>query len=498
MADTVDHQYYRRRRASQLFTILLILVPTIQALPTNSTASPPSIDWNSCSLDKFPGLARLGLPPQDIPSLSNTSGLDCGNLTVPVNWNNPAEGSVTLGMTRLKATNPDRSLGSLLYNPGGPGGSTAVQIAAHALGLDVFSEAAREHYDIIGPDPRGVGMSTPVQCDPDIYNQRVTLFPTNEQEFQQLVTKNKALGESCKQKTGALFDHVDTTSAARDIEAIRKAIDPSSKVNYLGVSYETMLGAAYAELFPRNFGRMVLDSNVDHSQSETDTLHAESSTYEDVLNQFFLWCNTTVTQSECPFKGQNLPLIFDNLVSKANQSPINAPACVESCACRSSVTGEDLVFNVQGQSFLTFVNSIAGPHNSGWSSLATALQYAIDGNASALSTPLASSAVDPLFAGTAIGCLDWLHNSTTLADTMYKEQLGSVIAPHTKGACQSYTLQTSCIGWPAAVANPNHYLARDAMISAPPIVMANAYHDPEASYVWAEGLLGQVLMVIYK
>jgi pimeloyl-ACP methyl ester carboxylesterase len=138
-----------------------------------------------------------------------------------------------------------------------------------------------------------------------------------------MVEENKALGESCLNLTGPLLGHIDTISAAKDIEATRLALN-EGKLNWMGFSYGTELGAAYAELYPENVRAMILDGNVDHSQSEISNFVTEMSTYENELTRFFDWCNET---SSCALSGQNVAKVFDELVSNATRSPIPAPGC---------------------------------------------------------------------------------------------------------------------------------------------------------------------------
>ncbi len=102
-----------------------------------------------------------------------------------------------------------------------------------------------------------------------------------------MVEHNKALGQSCLDRTGELLGHVDTVSVARDLEALRIALG-DAKLNWLGISYGTMIGAQYAELFPENIRAMVLDGIVDHSASEIYATAGESVSYEDELNRFLI------------------------------------------------------------------------------------------------------------------------------------------------------------------------------------------------------------------
>ncbi|KAL4904588.1 hypothetical protein BDW74DRAFT_154197 [Aspergillus multicolor] len=455
-----------------------------------SVASAASISWNNCTVDNFPALASLPSVGDYLSELGTAAHLDCGELQVPLDWNRPHGEKITLGMARYRAALPGKRLGSIIYNPGGPGGPGSTSALGQAMGVPSYTSGTVDYYDVIGLDPRGIGLSTRVKCDPDLYNDQVTLFPTTEQDFRDLVAKNKALGESCRNKTGELFYHLDTTQAAKDLEAVRIALG-EEKLNWIGLSYGTQLGGAYAELYPEHVGRMVLDGNLDHSQSETDTLRTEVSTYEDTLDQFFAWCNETATSDECPFKGQNLPQIFDELVEAADNSPIEASGCTgNTSTCRTPVTGEDIRINVQP--YLVFEESQSKRPTSNWATLAHYINETVSGDATGLSSSLATSEDDASYPDIAIGCLDWRHESTSLSDLLYKSQLATYLAPHTQGASQSYRYQVSCIGWPAPLANPPHRLNQTNMAKAPPILLVNAYHDPETSYVWANSLLEQI------
>jgi pimeloyl-ACP methyl ester carboxylesterase len=147
-------------------------------------------------------------------------------------------------MVRAQAADASKRLGNLIFNPGGPG-SAASQFVEEAAG--VFTAGVLEHFDIIGLDPRGVGLSSRIQCDPDIFNERVSVFPSDQASFTKMVKKQRALGESCLSLTGPLLGHIDSVSVARDVEAVREALG-DEKLNFLGLSYGSLLGATYAEL----------------------------------------------------------------------------------------------------------------------------------------------------------------------------------------------------------------------------------------------------------
>jgi hypothetical protein len=229
---------------------------------------------------------------------------------------------------------------------------------------------------------------------------------------------------------------------------------------------------------------MALDGNVDHSQSETYSLVTESSTYETEFNHFATWC---AQNPSCALHDQDVGELFDDLVEQADKKPIPAPECTISGTCRADVTEEEIRINAQPM--LLFKETLSSLGVAGWGALAVALAEAKAGNATLLSSARAQDKASSDFAQLAIGCLDWSHQSKDVTDVVYKEQLAAAISPHTKGACEMWTAQVRCIGWPMPVQNPEHTAD---IRHAPPILLVNSKYDPETSLVWANGLLRQM------
>ncbi|KAI2626556.1 alpha/beta-hydrolase [Hypoxylon sp. NC1633] len=460
----------------------LIRIPTLLALATLTAASPVP-KWPTGSFRRgttYNTSSRITWGPCP-DSLSFPSNVTCATYTVPLDWDNPTSNeTIELGMVRLEARDTSNRIGNLFMNPGGPGGQATDLVASIALEPEAVDQRILDSFDLIGLDPRGVGLSTPVRCDVAAYNRRVSSFPTTQAEYDDLVAYNKALGESCREKTGRLIDFVDTISAARDHEAVRVALG-DEKVSLLGLSYGTQLFSQYAELFPDNIRALVLDGNLQHSQSESSNLLIEAETYETTLKYFFAWCANAT--DECPLAGQDVQAKHESVLAKALTSPIPAPGC-DDVQCRTDVTAEDVRFALQG--YLISVTA--------WPSMGQALVEADRGNATLVSQQLGLATGDAyrdsgLFAGTAIACQDWAHDSTSLADVQAKAQLGATFTPLTGGACQSYKIQTSCIGWPAALTNPPRPVSYRGPTT---LLMANSLYDPSTSYAWALGLHAEI------
>lgn len=434
------------------------------ALPASTVlrSVTPHIKWSNCTQ-------------------SNAPGLQCGYLAVPLDYTAPLGRTIQLGMVRISTSSPSR-IGTLIYNPGGPGDEASDYLFGVEDGLPNFSPALLAAYDIIGIDPRGVGLSEPIQCDSETYNERVSLFPKNEAEFQELLNHNERLGNSCLELSGPLLHHLDTINVIKDMEHVRLALGNQEKLNFLGRSYGSQIGVTYAELYPKNINRIALDGILDHTQSEITTLNDEATAYEDTLNQFFSWCNTTTT---CALNGQDTRSIFSSILQSASKAPIPAPGCFQTgdAACRADVTSEEILANVQG--YLLFQNATA--NYPGWDFLSLALLQTSEGNATLLSTELATSNTSWQYPTLAIGCQDWSH-TTSLSSLLYKQSLTSITAPLTKGMTQSYYYQSACLGWPAATTNPQKPLSETALNGIPPILLVNAQHDPSTSFVWASGI----------
>ncbi|KAI1506262.1 TAP-like protein-domain-containing protein [Biscogniauxia marginata] len=457
-----------------IYAATLIAISTLGASAPLSKPQPPSFFHKRADHDSTSSIT-WGACPDGFPS-----NVTCATYVVPLDWNHPdGNETIELGIIRIEATDKENRIGNLFINPGGPGGQASQLVASLAATPSVLDPEILSRFDIIGLDPRGVGLSTPVQCDVDTYNKRISFFPETKEQFDDLVDYNKAVAESCRQKSGRLIDFVDTISAVKDHEAVRKALG-GEKASFLGLSYGTQLFSQYAQLFPDGARAIVLDGNLQHSQSESSNLLIESTTYEKTLKQFFEWCTST---EDCPLRGQDVEAKYTSVLAKAKEAPIPAPGC-DDVSCRSDVTEEELRFNLQG--FLISPSS--------WPGLGQALIDADDGNATTISgaQPLAvGSSYDDsyLFAGTAIQCQDWAHSSTSLADVQQKQTLGAAFSPLTQGACQSYKIQTSCIGWPAALTNPPKPVKYEGET---PILMVNSIYDPSTSYTWALGLQSEI------
>ncbi|WP_426976063.1 alpha/beta hydrolase [Pseudarthrobacter sp. O4] len=226
------------------------------------------------------------------------SSFQCAKIKVPADYSKPDGDSIELAA--IKLTTKSTKKGSLLVNPGGPGGS-GYDFVKDA-GATNISDKVRANYDIIGFDPRGVKRSAPVTCltDQERDASRAKIYALNtDAGLDAALADNKVIAAKCAEKTGPLLGHIDTVSAAKDLDVLRAVVN-DTKLNYLGYSYGTLIGSTYASLFPDNVGRMVLDGALDPSISYEELTSGQAKAFEKALRAYVERCQQG---SGCPLSG---------------------------------------------------------------------------------------------------------------------------------------------------------------------------------------------------
>ena len=196
--------------------------------------------------------------------------IECGTVTVPVDYAKPDGRTIEIAVDRVGNTGGDeKRQGSLVYNPGGPGGSGMLFPARIPDGNELWAKAA-EAYDFVGFDPRGVGHSAPLSCQDGqefVKAPKPDPVPDTEADKRAHRKRAKEYAHGCAERNGPLLHQMTTPNTARDLDVLRAALG-EKKLNYLGVSYGTYLGGVYATLFPEHVRRMVLDSIVNPSRDK--------------------------------------------------------------------------------------------------------------------------------------------------------------------------------------------------------------------------------------
>ncbi|PRY19272.1 alpha/beta hydrolase [Pseudosporangium ferrugineum] len=230
------------------------------ALPERFTKQ--SLDWQECYEDDF------------------YKGLQCATIDAPIDYLSPDNGSLTVRISRIVTSTPDKHRGVLLFNPGGPG---APGLTEPLFKRDDLPESVRRQYDLIGFDPRGIGDSSPISCGLE-GDEAVQYFPYREDKYEHYVAAAQAVADKCA-AAGPTAGHISTRNTARDMDLIRILLG-EKKISYFGVSYGTYLGAVYTQLFPDRTDRMVLDSNLDPGRMGNDIFLAMTEAFSDVFARF--------------------------------------------------------------------------------------------------------------------------------------------------------------------------------------------------------------------
>ncbi|WP_166020407.1 alpha/beta hydrolase [Streptomyces chilikensis] len=271
--------------------------------------------------------------------------LQCGAVTVPLDYARPDRGSLRLALARLRSTG-DRPRGSLVLNFGGPGGEGVGRLAM--AGKDFMPLA--KGYDVVAFDPRGVGRSSPVTCGEAAYSgspgqgrddgrrdareEGASPGQVADGDPHPYLRRLREIAEACAASSGPVLEHMGTVDAARDMDVIRHALG-DRRLNYLGFSYGTRLGAVYAARFPHRVGRFVLDGVDTLTDSPVEQARAGAAGQQAALERFLTWC---VRDIACPFgrDARTAPRQVERLVGMLDARP--APS-----AAGRGFTGQDLV-----------------------------------------------------------------------------------------------------------------------------------------------------------
>ncbi|MFE2352573.1 alpha/beta hydrolase [Streptomyces parvulus] len=410
-------------------------------------------------------------------------GFQCATMKAPLDYAKPTEGDVRLAVARKKSTGPGKRLGSLLVNPGGPGGSAVGYLQQYA-GIG-YPEEVRAQYDMVAVDPRGVARSEPVECldgrEMDAYT-RTDVTPDDQRETDELVGAYKDFAEGCGADAPKLLRHVSTVEAARDMDVLRAALG-DDRLNYVGASYGTFLGATYAGLFPDRAGRLVLDGAMDPSLPARRLNLEQTAGFETAFQSFAKDC---VRRTDCPLggpgttpeqAGENLKAFFDDLDAK----PIPT----------GDADGRRLTES------LATTGVIAAMYDEGaWQQLRESLTSAKKENDGAGLLVLSDSYYEReadggysnlMFANAAVNCLDLpaaFSSPEEVRDAVPEFEKASPVF----GEGLAWA-SLNCAYWPVGATGEPH---RITAAGATPIVVVGTTRDPATPYRWAEALADQL------
>jgi pimeloyl-ACP methyl ester carboxylesterase len=427
----------------------------------------------------------------------------CGDLSVPIDWADPYSPRITVAVARRPATDPAHRIGTLIVNPGGPGGS-GVDFAIGAASF--FSAKLRARFDIVGFDPRGVGRSSPVTCARSLVDSAPEPLITSKAAYDAMVAYNRRLAADCRTRTGPLFGHVDTLSVVRDTDALRAALG-AARVTFYGASYGTLLGAQYADRYPGRVRAVVLDSVLDHSATVDEFLGIESAAAQDAFAEFVAWCARDTT---CAVRGRDIPALWSSLLARAAAGRLADPY-----APGRKVTVSALVqvafssfYDPQWYALGFYLKEASAPaarrapRVPGFSAPPAARRPPrVPGFSAPSEGPGAGSSMAPRVPGfsapsegpgagssTAVFCADWSLPVTGYADLSRKLAAARARAPQMLASPLALQATVGCLGWPVPPVNPQHTLRP----ATTPVLLINARHDPATAYTWAQRVAAQL------
>jgi pimeloyl-ACP methyl ester carboxylesterase len=443
---------------------------TLPVLAPDSAADRPSADSDTPSV---PGTQASWRRCPEVPTKLIGRGApgmtyECATVAVPQDWNAPsAGGTYDVSLLRVRSATQKNRIGSLILNPGGPGGS-GVDIAvylSYGEKLGGLPTAITDRFDIVGFDPRGVGRSSPVKCISDT-DQDASFAadpdPVSQAEFDQAAALARKVGSACQRKYTGQLRNFSTEQAARDLDAIRAAVG-DDKLSYLGFSYGTLLGATYAQLFPTKVRALVLDGAVDPKQGFVAGSESQAKGFERAFTNFTEWCQRT--PAKCPISADARKAVTD-AIATGDTSP---------------VTGKDGRKVTDGWVFLALISSLYTER--GWEQLAKGIDGLAKGDATGI-LALADEYADRdsrgrytnLFdANTAVNCAD-IEGAPPVAEIRKLQASWRVKYPIFGPALAVGMLP--CTFWPG---ERDPYPVGQAK-GAPPIVVVGTTGDPATPY----------------
>ncbi|KAI0378024.1 alpha/beta-hydrolase [Hypomontagnella monticulosa] len=449
------------------------------ALPASLFNGSQSLEWKDCPSWLAPG----------------NSTLKCGNLSVPLDWDSPGKGPVTIGVMKLPARDPKNRIGNVFFQPGGPGNPGSGSVVQMATGQFQVGADILDRFDMIGVDPRGTGLSEPLKCDTQLTGAILPYYPSDPESFQKRVEHNLAVRKSCVELSGNnLIDYMDSISIAKDYEAIRIAIG-DEPMNWLGVSYGTQLGSQYAELFPDNIRSMVLDGVVSQSQAQISQFLAGAVGLDATFRGFGQWCqkqNATTCPAIQDSKNRSVEEMWTDIMIQTDHTPM---PCTASWCPVPTVTADQLRY------VATVYLSQEGKN---WPKLGAGIyNMTLQNDASSYvqilfqETPSNSSArivYDNAnsFANLAITCQDWAHHDTTAEDLKLKQQLARTQSFLLNGLSPAHAFQLQCIGWPGNTRNPPHAISIPKTAKLPKVLITETIYDPATTMTWGMQLREEI------
>ncbi|MDL9981033.1 alpha/beta hydrolase [Microbacterium sp. ASV49] len=444
------------------------MIPTDQGPTTGVTASP---DTEGVAADLLPFYG------QKVEWKGCGKGMDCATVKVPLDWSHPTKGDVKISVIRHSAPSATR-IGSLLTNPGGPGAS-GVSFVRDSLSA-VVDPTIEKAYDVIGFDPRGVGGSTSVACyDAKSMDSYLFDIPTGTRGSAawnaQQAAANKGFANACDRNSAGMLQYITTDNAARDMDVLR-AVLGEKKLDYLGYSYGTFLGATYAKLFPKRVGRFVLDGAIDPSVSELDVSTTQALGFESALRAYMADC---LKQNNCPFRGTTDDAMADlgTLLASVDAKPLkNSDG--RYLGADSLMTA--IVAALYSQDSWPYLTQALSDTLSGDASTAFQLvDFYYNRNANGTYSDNSTEAFN------AYNCMDYPDDFTQAE----KDAASALVKAKAPTIAPYWVFTSPCDSWAYPASGVREKIAAEG---AAPIVVVGTTNDPATPYAWSVSLAKQL------
>ena len=406
-------------------------------------------------------------------------GFQCTTVTAPLDWENPEAGEIELAVVRQPALS-GQAQGSLLTNPGGPGGS-GVSFIMDSISYGVGA-ALQETYDVVGWDPRGVGESTAVRCfdtaqmDSFLYDIPQAARGSEEWEAE-LEARAEGFADACEANSDGILEFITTEQSSRDLDLLRGVLG-ETELDYLGYSYGTFLGATYAKNFPDRVGSLVLDGAIDPSTSGEDVGVTQAVGFESALRAYMQACLDGETGDGCPFTGTVDDAMGDlsALLASVDANPLKWSDDDRLLGADTLMTG--------------IIAALYTEEN--WPYLTEALAGALEGDPSVAflladfynGRENGEYADNSTEAFSAYNCMDYPTESEQAIEETEQRiaEEAPTIAPYWSGA-------SVCEYWPYEPTGVREEITAEG---TPPILVIGTTGDPATPYEWAEALAGQL------
>ena len=301
--------------------------------------------------------------------------LECSTLKVPVDYSQPDGEQVGIAVSRHRASDPSKRIGSLVLNFGGPGDAGSSTLADFVTS---YPQEIRDRYDLVSFDPRGVGKSRPVECTDGpttdaLYAEDPT--PDSPEELRSFYDGTSDVTDfvaACVAKNGAWLGQLGSRNVARDMDRLRAALG-DDQLHYLGYSYGTVIGAVYAQMFPARVGRMVLDAPVDLSVDALAELRGDAQGFEHALEAFLADC---AKNRKCAFHSAGNPQAAFRSLQQQFESGTQLDT--------TTADGTKATRKAGVAAFYTGIISALYDKEFGWPELAAALETAKSGDGTQL------------------------------------------------------------------------------------------------------------------